>query len=79
MGREDRSLHKTKIDWDDPIPHKLKDIWTAFSEDIEERSSLEFQRAVVAEDACSLNIQPIDDGDVREKLVFAAIYTRFKL
>ena len=72
-------LHKTKIDWDDPIPNELKDIWAANFDLIEELSTLQFQRAVVPEDACSLDIETIDVGDAGENLVCAAIYARFKL
>ena len=72
-------LHKRKIGWDDPIPSELKEIWAANFDLIEELSTLQFRRAVVPEDACSLDVETIDVGDAGENLVCAAIYARFKL
>ena len=72
-------LHKSKIDWDDPIPSELKEIWAANFDLVEELSTLQFRRAVVPEDACSLDVETIDAGDAGEQLVCAAIYARFKL
>ena len=46
-------LHKSKIDWDDPIPSELKEIWAENFDLVEELSTMQFRRAVVLEDGCS--------------------------
>ena len=72
-------LHQYKLGWDDPIPAELKEIWAANFDLIEELRSLRFRRAVVPENACSLEIETIDTADAGENLVCAAVYARFKL
>ena len=72
-------LHQYKLGWDDPIPAELKEIWAANFDLIEELRSLRFRRAVVPENACSLEVETIDTADAGENLVCAAVYARFKL
>ena len=72
-------LHQRGIDWDDPIPSELKNVWAANFDLIEEIGTLQFKRAIVPENACSLDIETIDTGDAGEDLVCASIYARFKL
>ena len=72
-------LHQRGIDWDDPIPAELKTIWAANFDLIKELGTLQFRRAIVPENAASLDIETIDTADAGENLVCAAIYARFKL
>ena len=45
---------------------------------IKDLSNVKFRRAIVPEDAISLEIETIDTGDATQTLVFSAIYARFK-
>ena len=72
-------LHEAKLGWYDPIPAELKNIWAANFDLVEELGTLEFKRAVVPKNACSLEIETIDTADAGENLVCAAVYARFKL
>ena len=72
-------LHQRGIDWDDPIPAELKTIWAANFDLIKELGTLQFRRAIVPENAASLDIETIDTADAGENLVCAANYARFKL
>ena len=72
-------LHERGLSWDDPLPAELKNIWAANFDLIQELGTLKFKRAVVPEDACSLDIETIDAADAGENLICAAIYARFKL
>ena len=72
-------LHQRQLDWDDPIPADLRDIWVANFGLIQELGDVVFRRAVVPEDAVNLDINTIDTADASENLICAAIYARFKL
>ena len=71
-------LHRRNLKWDDPIPNELKNVWAANFDLIQEIGNIRFHRAVVPEDAVSLDIETIDTADAGENLVCAAIYARFK-
>ena len=72
-------LHQRHLNWDDPIPKELKNIWDANFELIKEMGNLKFCRAIVPEGAVSLDIETIDTADAGEKRVCEAVYARFKL
>lgn len=71
-------LHQRSIDWDDPIPNELKEIWMANFELMKEIKDLKFERAVIPKDAVSLNCETIETADAGESIICAAIYVRFK-
>ena len=71
-------LHQFKLDWDDPIPNELKNIWVKNFDLMKELKTLKFKRAVIPEDSVSLDVETIDTADAGENLVCAAIYARYK-
>ena len=73
-----RTLVNRKLDWDDKIPSDLKAIWLANFKTIRELADVQFNRAVVPEDAVSLDINIIDTGDASKSLVHSAIYAPFQ-
>ena len=70
-------LHQVCLNWDDPIPNELKDIWLANFDLMREVSKLQFSRAVVPSDAVNLDMETIDMADAGDNLICAAIYVRF--
>ena len=75
----DRHLvHQCCVNWDDPIPNELKNIWIANFDLMQEIGTLQFSRAVVPSDAVSLDVETIDIADAGEMLICAAIYARFE-
>ena len=70
-------LHQCHLNWEDPIPKEIKNIWDAKL--IKEIGNLKFCRAILPEDTISLDIDTIDTADTGEKLICAAVYARFKL
>ena len=71
-------LHQRSLDWDDPIPAELRNIWVANFDLMEEIGKIRFSRAIVPEDAINLDLETIDVAAAGEGLVCAAIYARFK-
>ena len=71
-----RTLVNRKLDWDDYIPNDLK--WISNFQTIQDLANVRFNRAVVPEDAISLDMETIDTGDASTSLACAAIYARFK-
>jgi len=67
-----------KLDWDDIIPPDLRNIWESNFDIMQEVNEIKFNRAVVPEDAISLDISTIDTGDASKVLACVAIYARFK-
>ena len=67
-----------KLDWDDRIPDRLQHFWESHFEMIKKIKGIKFNRAVVPDDAISLDINTIDTGDASHHLACAAIYARFK-
>ena len=67
------------MDWEDALPAELKEIWVSNFGVIQELGEVRFQRAVVPEDAVSLDITTIDTADASEILICSAIYVRFEL
>ena len=72
-----RTLVTRKLDWDDPIPSDLKELWLANFQTMKDLAGIKFDRCKVPEDAVSLEVNTIDLGDASESLVCAAIYARF--
>ena len=66
-------LHQCHLNWEDPIPKELKNIWDANFELIKEIGNLKFCRAILSEDTVSLDIDTIDTADTGEKLICAAV------
>ena len=66
-------LHQLILEWDDPIPNELKNIWIKNFDLMKELTTLKFQRAVI-----SLQVETIDAADAGESLTCAAIYARYK-
>ena len=60
-------LHQRMFEWDDPIPNELKNIWIKNFDLMKELTTLKFQRAVIREDAISLQVETIDAADAGEK------------
>ena len=73
-----RELTNIKLDWDDKIPNELRALWISNFEMIKDLSNIRYNRAIVPEDAVSLDIDTIDTGDASQFLACAAIYVRFK-
>ena len=67
-----------KLDWDDKIPDSQRHVWESYFEMIQNIKGIKFNRAVVPDDAISLDINTIDTGDGSHHLACAAIYARFK-
>ena len=68
-----------KLQWDDVIPDVLRPIWCSHFEMMEEVKNVRFQRAVIPEDAISLDAETLDFGDASKVLVCVAIYVRYNL
>ena len=71
-------LVDNNLNWDDTLPNELKDIWMSHFEMIKELKSVRFNRAVIPEDAISMDINTIDSGDASKRIACSAIYVRFK-
>ena len=72
------TLVQRRLNWEDFIPDDLKHVWHSNFEMIKELPSLQFQRAVIPEDALNLDIQTLECADASKSLVCAAIYVRIK-
>ena len=68
-----------KMDWDDVLPDSLRNLWVSHFQMMNEIKDIQYQRAIIPEDAINLDIQTLDFGDASEELSCAAIYVRFKL
>ena len=73
-----RELTSRKLDWDDKIPNELQALWVSNFEMMKDISNIRYNRAVIPEDAVSLDIDTIDAGDASRVLACVAIYARFK-
>ena len=51
-----RSMTRRKLDWDDKVPNDLQALWVSNFEMIKDLSNVKFRRAIVPEDAISLEI-----------------------
>ena len=59
------------------LPDELRPIWASHFKTMQEIGKIRFQRAVVPEDAITLDIQRIDAADASQKLACVTIYARF--
>ena len=71
-------LVQRKLDWDDCIPDELRPIWQSNFEMIKEINNIRFNRAVIPNDAVSLDINSVNTADASKNLACSAIYVRFK-
>ena len=71
-------LIEHNLNWDDKLPNELKDIWMSHFQMIKELKSVRFNRAVIPEDAISMDVNTIDVGDASKRIACSAIYVRFK-
>ena len=71
-------LTKLGLGWDDAIPDNLRGLWKSHVEMREEIRNFRYNRAVVPEDAVSLDITSLDFGDASTRMACVAIYVRFK-
>ena len=59
-------LHKItnlKLGWDDAIPDEYRACWVSHFEMMQELASIKYRRAIVPDDAASIEIDTIDFGD----------------
>ena len=77
MKNDQQQLVHCQLDWDDEIPDDLRQIWEGNFELIKENGTLKFRRAVVPEDAVSLDMNTLDFGDASNSMACIAIYVRF--
>ena len=70
-------LAKMKLNWQDSLPDNLRPLWESHFEMIQELKTLQYNWAIVPEDAVSLNLDTVDFGDSSGRLLCVAIYARF--
>ncbi|XP_066916884.1 uncharacterized protein [Clytia hemisphaerica] len=73
-----QELVHRKLDWDDKIPDELRPLWESHFDLMKEINNLKYQRAIIPEDAISLDLETIDFGDASQSTVCSCIYVRFK-
>ena len=71
------TLVQRGLQWDDKIPNDLLPIWHNHFEMIKEIDSIHFKRAVIPDDALSLEVSTLDFADASKELICVAIYARF--
>ena len=71
-------LSKINLDWDDNVPLDLHSTWKSNFELIKALGHIKLKRAIVPEDAISLDMETLEMGDASQNLACAAIYARFK-
>ena len=71
------TLVQRGLDWDDQIPSDLLPIWHNHFDMINEISQIRFKRAVIPDDAISLDVSTLDFADASKQLICVAIYARF--
>ena len=70
------TLVQRNLQWDDVIPNDLKPVWKSNFEMISELKNFKFKRAIVPEDAMSVEIETIDTSDASQSIACIAIYAR---
>ena len=71
-------LVQRKLDRDDAVPDELRPFWKSHFEMMQEINNLKYKRAVIPDDATSLDIKTIDFGDASKAIACVAIYARFR-
>ena len=74
-----REMIKAHYGWDDVISNTHREMWIKNFEIMVSIGELEYRRAIVPEDAASMDVELISAGDASEKLICAGSYIRFKL
>ena len=73
------TLIQRQLEWDDVIPDDLRQLWNSNLEMIKDLKNFKFNRAIVPENATSLDIDTIDSSDAGKSIACVAIYARFPL
>ena len=71
-------LVSRQLNWDDQIPDNLRNVWLNHFEMMSEINSVQFRRAIIPEDAVSLDVNTLAFGDASKDLVCVAIYARYQ-
>ena len=66
------------LDYEQMVPEEFRSLWKSNFEMIQDLGNLKWDRAIVPEDAVSLDIETIDTGDATVTLACTAIYARFR-
>ena len=74
-----KELCQRQLNWDDVLPNDLRQIWLSNFEMMKEIGNIRFKRAIVPQDAVSMDIEKIDFGDASQSLICVCIYARFVL
>ena len=64
-----RELVIRNLDWDDKVSDDLKPTWISNFETIREIGDLKYRKAIVPEDAVSVDIDTIDTEDASQILI----------
>ena len=72
-----RQFVDRQLKWDGAIPDNLRPLWESNFAMIGQLKDLRYKRAVVPDDAASLEIETLEFGDASKVLVCVAIYVRF--
>ena len=71
-------LHRCGLKWDSEIPENLRSLWASNFDVIKGLGNIVYNRAIVPQDAKSLDIFTIETGDASLELICSAIYARFE-
>ena len=70
------NLCKRKLDWDDPVPLELLEVWAANMVAIQDLKEVVFRRAAIPVDAVSDKVDLLVAVDASQYIGVAAIYAR---
>ena len=71
-------LVKRQMDWDDVLPDNIRPLWINHFELMSEIKKIRYRRAIIPQDAESLDMETLDFGDASQNIICIAIYVRFK-
>ena len=71
-------LVKRNLDWEDTIPDDLRGLWGSHFEMMQEIHNVRYKRALIPDDAISLELNTLDFGDASNSIACIAIYVRFQ-
>ena len=71
-------LVKRNLDWEDTIPDDLRGLWESHFEMMQEINNVRHTRALIPDDAISLELNTLDFGDASNSIACIAIYVRFQ-
>ena len=69
-----RLLVERGLDWDDEVPLDLMPDWIEDLQLVERIGGMKFRRALVPEDAVSLDIETIEAGDASKQMMVVGRY-----